>query len=96
MSKWIPITARPMDTEERLQWSEKLGFDVEYNEALVYTSQLPDDGQKVLVCGRYGMVWIDTFENDPDYGCYFEEHGDMDGIVAWMLLPEPYKEGEAE
>lgn len=34
---------------------------------------------------------IDKFENDPDYGCSFEENGDMDGIVAWMPLPEPWK-----
>lgn len=91
MSKWIPITTRPMDEEERKEWSEKLGYDIEYNEALIYTSQLPDDGQEVLVCGRYGRVWIDIFENDPDYGCCFEENGDMDGIVAWMPLPSPYR-----
>ena len=91
--KWILVESRPMDNEERLEWSEKLGYDIEYNEAFIYTSQLPDDGQKVLVCGRYGRIWIDKFENDPDYGCSFEENGDMDGIVAWMPLPEPPKEG---
>ena len=90
MSKWIPITSRPMDEEERLEWSEKLGYDIEDDEAFIYTS-LPDDGQEVLVCDRYERVWIDTFDNDPDYGCYFEENGDMDGIVAWMPLPGPYR-----
>lgn len=93
--RWIPVTARPMDTEERLELSEKLGYDIEYNEALIYTSQLPDDGQEVLTCDSCGNVRIDTFENDPDYGCGFEENGDMDGIVAWMPLPEPWK-GERE
>ena len=91
---WIPITARPMDEEEWLEWSEKRGYNIENDdgEALIYTSQLPDDGQEVLVCGRNGRVWIDTFYNDPDYGCYFEENGDMDVIVAWMPLPKPYRE----
>lgn len=91
---WIPITSRPMDDEERNEWSEKLGYDIanDDGEALIFTSQLPDDGQEVLVCGRNGRVWIDTFMNDPDYGCYFEENGDMDGIVAWMPLPKPYRE----
>jgi hypothetical protein len=92
---WIPITSRPMDEEERLEWSEKLGYDLEDDEALIYTSQLPDDGQEVLVCG-YGGVRIDTFMNDPDYGCYFVENEDMDGIVAWMPLPKPYGEEERE
>ena len=89
--QWIPIKTRPMDEEERSEWSEKLGYDIEYEEAVIYTSQLPDDGQEVLTCGRYGTVRIDKFENDPDYGCSFEENGDMDGIVAWMPLPEPWK-----
>lgn len=93
--QWIPVKARPMDEEERAEWSEKLGYDIEYEEALIYTSQLPDDGQEVLTCSRYGTVRIDRFENDPDYGCSFEENGDMDGIVAWMPLPKPWK-GEQE
>lgn len=89
---WIPISARPMDTKERLEWSEKLGYDIGDDEALLYTSQLPDDGQEVLVCGRSGRAWVDTFNYDPDGRCYFEENGDMDGIVAWMPLPKPYRE----
>ena len=91
VGKWIPVKTRPMDEEERVEWSEKLGYDIEYDEAVIYTSQLPDDGQEVLICSRYGTVRIDRFENDPDYGCSFEENGDMDGIVAWMPLPEPWK-----
>lgn len=95
-AEWIQVKTRPMDEEERREWSEKFGYDIEYNEAVIYTSQLPDDGQAVLTCSRYGNITIDTFENDPDYGCSFEENGDMDGIVAWMPLPEPYKGGDAE
>ena len=89
--QWIPIKTRPMDEEERVEWSEKLGYDIEYEEAVIYTSQLPDDGQEVLTCNRYGTVRIDKFENDPDYGCSFEENGYMDGIVAWMPLPNPWR-----
>ena len=91
--RWIPIKTRPMDEEERDEWSEKLGYDIKYDEAVIYTSQLPDDGQEVLTCSQYGTVQIDRFENDTDYGCSFEEIGDMDGIVAWMPLPEPWKGG---
>ena len=92
--KWIPIKSRPMNEEERAEWSEKLGYEIEDDEAVIYTSQLPDDGQEVLTCSRYGEVRIDTFENDPDYGCSFEENGDMDGIVAWMPKPDPWKGGD--
>lgn len=89
--QWIPIESRPMTEDERLEWSE-IGYDIEDEEALIYTSQLPDDGQEVLVCNRYGHVYIDTFYNDE--GCYFENNGDMDGIVAWMPKPGPYKPKE--
>jgi len=92
MPKWIPLKTRPMDEEERKEWSEKLGYDIDYDEAVIYVSQLPDDGQEVLVYSKYGGVSIDKFSDDPDYGCSFEENGDMDGIVAWMPLPEPPKE----
>lgn len=88
--RWIPVKLRPMDDEERKEWSEKLGYDLEDDEAVIYTS-LPEDGQECIVCTKWGNVFIDTFQNDPDYGCCFEEHGDMDGITAWMPLPKPWK-----
>lgn len=89
MSEWIPIKTRPMDDKERREWSEKLGYDIEYDEAVIFVSQLPDDGQEVLTCDKWGRVRLDTFIYDD--GCYFEDNGDMDGIVAWMPLPAPWK-----
>ena len=93
MPVWIPITTRQMTEEERKEWIEKFGYDLEDDEAVVFTSQLPEDDQVVLTLNRYKVINIDTFENDPDYGCSFYENGDMDGIVAWMPLPEPPKDG---
>lgn len=89
--KWIKIESRPMAEEERKEWSEHIGYDIEYEDAIIYTSELPDDGQEVLVCNKWGHVWIDTFSDDPDYGVGFEENGDMDGIIAWMPKPKPYE-----
>lgn len=96
LPKWIPIESRPMDEEERKEWSERIGYDIEYEDAVIYTSKLPDDGQEVLVCNKWGHVWIDTFSNDPDYGVGFETNGDMDGIVAWMPKPKPYEPPKEE
>ena len=87
--KWNVIKKRPMDEEERREWNERLGYDIEYEDAFIYTN-LPDDGEAVLTCNRWGSVVIDTFRDDD--GCYFEDNEDMDGIIAWMPLPEPYKE----
>lgn len=87
--KWVKIESRPMDEEERQYYSERLGYDVEYGDAVIYCCQLPEHGQNVLVCNEYGHIWLDTFDDDPDYGVGFETNGDMDGLVAWMPLPEP-------
>lgn len=89
---WVPITTRQMTEEERKETSERIGYDLGDDEAVVFTSQLPEDDQVVLTLNRYKVVNIDTFENDPDYGCYFYENGDMDGIIAWMPLPNLPKE----
>lgn len=88
MSEWIPMKTRPMDEDERKEWSEKLGYELEDYEAVIYTSP-PDDGQDVLICLRSGDRRIDTFLED-DCGCYFDMH-DIENVVAWMPLPGPYK-----
>ena len=93
-ARWIPIVSRPMDEEERKEWSERLGYEMDKDEAVIYTSPLPDDGDEVITCDRYGHVIIDTFCEDE--GCYFETPGDMDGIVAWQPKPEPYKPPKEE
>ena len=92
--EWIKIESRPMTEEERKEWSKNFVFDIEDEDANIYTSKLPDDGQEVLVCNKWGRVGIDTFSDDPDYGVGFEENGDMDGIVAWMPKPKPYEPPE--
>lgn len=92
MAEWNIIKSRPMDDEERNEWSERMGYELDDDECVIY-SNLPDDGQEVLVASKFGTVYVDTFYNDPDEGCYFEDNGDMDGIIAWMPLPDPPKEG---
>ena len=85
--KWHEIKSRPMDKEEVKEWSEKHGIDAEYFDPVLF-SNLPDEGE-VLVCTKWGHVYIDTYCDDGDGG-YFEENGEIDGIVAWMPLPKPY------
>ncbi len=85
--KWNMIEKRLMDEEEREYYSKLIGYDIGYEDAFIY-SNLPEDGQEVLVCNKHRCIWIDTFE-DEEIGCGFEMNGDMDGIIAWMPLPEP-------
>lgn len=89
--QWHVIEKRPMTEDERKEWLERLGDDIEYWDIYIY-SNLPDDGQAVLVSTQYGRVYLDIFHQDD--GCYFEANGDMDGIIAWMPLPKPLKESD--
>ena len=95
MTKWIPFTTRPMDKDELEEYGELLGCGpegIDPEDAVVFNCELPENGPSVLITNSWGDVVIDKFERDDFVG--FEENGDMDGYLAWMPLPEPYrKEG---
>ena len=87
--RWIPVKTRPMDEEERAYWSEHLGYDIEYEDAVMFDCKMPDDGQEILVSFRR---WVSMDRCEIDGGLYgLDGNGDWDGVVAWMPLPEPYK-----
>lgn len=90
LQPWREITKRPMTDEERADCEERLGCDIEDEDAVIFEN-LPEDGKAVLVCTRYGYIYIDTLFSDYQ-GCFFEDAGDMESVIAWMPLPEPYKE----
>lgn len=91
--KWIPVKTRPMDPEEKVEWEERLGVILTKEEAVIFTGDMPEDGQEILICSKYGHVTVDQCIND-EYGLGLESNGDWDCITAWMALPDPYKGGE--
>lgn len=87
--RWIPVKTRPMDEEERAYWSDHLGYDIDYEDALMFDCKMPDDGQEILVSFR---KWVNMDKCEIDGGLYgLEGNGDWDGVVAWMPLPKPWK-----
>lgn len=88
-SGWNVITKSPMNADERAYWSENIGYEIPDDEAFLY-GNLPEEGVEVLVCTLSGTIFIDSLCCDDM--CYFEDYGEMDGIVAWRPLPKPYKE----
>lgn len=92
--RWIPVKLRPMDSEEREYWEDQFGVELADEDAVMFDCPMPEDGQHILVSYR---KWISTDKCEIDDGCYgLEENGDWEGVIAWMPLPEPYKEGEQE
>ena len=68
--------------------------DVEYiNSGNLYTVEnLPEYDEQVIVTNGKD-VWIDAFNDMGDGVWLSETDDDIDGVVAWMKLPKPYKEG---
>ncbi len=89
--KWIPMTTRPMNEEEKEKYREQLEY---VDDAVIFNCPLPDDGQEVLIT-VYGETELDTFYNDAIDGCYFENR-DIEDVRAWMPLPKPYEPQERE
>ena len=87
---WHPITHRPI-TEDELKdykgWTDYLHPE----ETMILDCHLPDSGAEVLITEN-GYVGIDTFYNE-DGECYFES-ANIDEVLAWRPLPEPYKKTE--
>lgn len=85
---WIPIKIRPGTDEEYEEFS-KYG-DCPREDFCVFDCQLPDDDQEVLITTLWGIVCIDTWHKEIDCS-WFEDHEDIDDVIAWMPLPEGYK-----
>lgn len=80
--RWIPITWHETTEED--------GFDVK-RYPLCLDCEMPEDGQEIIICRKNGWVCTDTCWFDDGYsldsGCDWIEE-----VIAWMPLPEAYKE----
>lgn len=77
VGEWIPVTHE---------------IDEESGEYM-FTCQLPEEGERVIVVDRRGYIDIDEQCYDTD-GWYLDG-GDWNDIVAWMPLPEVYRGEES-
>lgn len=91
--EWIPVTTRKLTRKEMEEAAERYGMEPEdFADGWVYTCPLPDDDQDVLITTRvWGYVVIDTFCIDEEGAKYFADHEDEGDVLAWMPLPDPYK-----
>ena len=87
--KWIPIKWHYITDEER----EESGYPKDW--VYYLDCEMPEDGQEILVTTKHGYVEKDV--------CYLDDGYSLDSgwdwiedIVAWMPLPEPWKDGEEE
>ena len=65
---------------------------VPYNQWIPVTERLPEKFGYCIVSGG-NSVWFARFENG-DFNGILSGHA-LDSVIAWMPLPEPWKEVEA-
>ncbi len=83
--EWIPIKWHVITEEERIR--EEYPADW----AVFLDCVMPEDEQEILITTKNGYVEKDKCLKDD--GFYLDSgYGWVDDVVAWMPLPEPYKE----
>lgn len=82
VAQWHKLIFRNLTPEEEKEYAN---FDWSY-----MVENLPDYGEEVLVTDGKN-VWIDSFDEDA-YVYLSGTDSDLDDVIAWMELPEPYKE----
>ena len=84
--RWISVKYHVMTEEER----KAGGFS---NDIVYYLDcKMPDDEQEIIVTnGKY--VWVDTCIVNDGY-TLDSGHDWIEDVIAWMPMPEPYRESE--
>lgn len=79
--EWNELIFRNLTPEEKEEYAN---FDWSY-----MVENLPDYGEEVLVTNGKN-IWVDSFDEDD---CVYLSGTDseIDGVTAWMSLPNPYK-----
>lgn len=78
--EWNELIFRNLTPEEEEKYAN---FDWSY-----IVENLPEYGEEVLVTDGKS-VWIDSFDED-DYIYLSGTDNEIDGVTAWMPLPNPY------
>lgn len=82
---WIPVSWHEITEEERIE----NGYPKDW---VVYLDcKMPSDEQEILVTTRYGTVEKDVCYEDGEFSLD-SGYDWIDDIIAWMPLPELYKE----
>ena len=79
--KWHKLTFRPLTDEVKEEYANQ-----EYTYMI---DGLPDLGEDVIVTNGIN-AWVDSFDID-DFVYLSGTDNDIDGVIAWMELPKPYK-----
>ena len=88
-AEWIPVSWHEITEAERAE----NGYPKDW--VVFMDCEMPSDEEEILVTTRYGRVEKDVCYEDGEFSLD-SGYDWIDDVVAWMPLPEPYKESEEE
>lgn len=86
MSEWIEIKYHEATEKDKQLYGDECKF--------VWDCPLPNNMEEVLITDQCGELGIAEFCIGE--GSYFWPYDDIDDVVAWMPLPEPFEREEDE
>lgn len=62
------------------------------------SERLPDDGKWAIWCSNEGVIGIARYKEDGYFKCFYPNDAsfELEDAVAWMPLPEAYKERDTK
>lgn len=91
--EWIPVKTRPKTEEEKEAYP---------NCECMFDCILPKDGEDILISLKFigwnGNTYYDVDKDTALYdeeGCYLDSGHSWENVTAWMPLPEPYNDKDA-
>lgn len=85
--EWIPVSWHEITEEERAENGYPKDWDVYLD------CEMPADEEEILITTRYGTVEKDVCYVDGEFSLD-SGYDWIDDVIAWMPLPEPYRESE--
>ena len=74
-------------------------YDIEYSPWIPVSERLPEENRTVIASTEYGVYPETQYTKEYGWEWAYESGADywreLEGVIAWMPLPEPYK-GEEE
>ena len=93
----VPVAEIKFDKDELKELVDKAVLAVTPQEQrwIPVSEKLPEESYYCLCCNKDGYITIGSISRWTKKWCFEDDDIDID-VVAWMPLPEPYRDGKSD